>query len=158
VNSLIKSQLLMAIAASTIMSSGMAAAADAIDVRNVADPARHPYQQTASLNCATSAGGCAVVFPAITTARTVVLHASCAMELVDSNLIAYVSLSDSTLQIPSYLPITRYDDVVGGESFYTISGDPYAFFETGQQPTIDVATRGPSNGTSITCTLAGYYL
>ena len=80
------------------------------------------------------------------------------MEFVDSNLIAYVSLSDSTLKFPSYLPVTRYDAVESGESFYTISGDPYAFFETGQQPTIDVATRGPSNATYITCTLAGYYL
>ena len=98
----------IAVVAIAIMTSGMAVAADAIEVKKVADPVRHPYQQTASFDCGTSPNGYLVVFPAITTARTVVLHASCAMSLSDSNIIAYVSLSDSTLQIPSYLPVTRY--------------------------------------------------
>ena len=75
------------------------------------------------------------------------------------DIIGQVFLSDSTLQIQSYLPVTKYADVAaGGESYYAISGDPYAFFETGQQPTIEVFVLGPENDKDISCTLAGYYL
>jgi hypothetical protein len=82
-----KHQLLTAMMAIAIMASGVASAADAIDIKNVADPVRHPYQQTASQDCATG-GTCLLVFPAITTGRTLVLHASCQMTIVDSNFVA----------------------------------------------------------------------
>jgi hypothetical protein len=93
-----KDQSLIALFASTILTSGMAVAADAIDVRNVADPVRHPYQQTAVGNCVTpNPNGCLVVFPAITTARTLVLHASCSTSLTDPAIVTEVFLSDSPL-------------------------------------------------------------
>jgi hypothetical protein len=156
-----KTQTLFALVASAILTSGMAVAADAIDVKNVADPGRHPYQQTASLQCSSSPTPCLLVFPAITTARTVVLHASCYIGHVTSQIISFVSLSDSTLQIPSYLPITQAPDSSGGssgESFNTAVGDPYAFFETGQQPTINVSVLGPQSAVGVQCTLSGYYI
>ena len=155
----IKSQSLIALAATAVMTSGMAAAGDAIDVKNVADPVRHPYQQTASVNCGGPSSVCLVTFPAITTARTLVRHVSCAFSLVKDDIVGEVFLSDSTLQIRSFLPITTYADAVGGgENFYAISGDPYAFFETGQTPTIEFLVLGPSNDLAFSCTLAGYYL
>ena len=143
--------------ASAILMSGVAAAADAIDVRNVADPGRHPYQQTAFLQCGSSPQPCLLAFPAITTARTVILHASGWVVAVDSQFIWYVSLSDSTLQIPSYFPINKNADI-DGESFYTAVSDPYAFFETGQQPTIQVVIVGPPSAVGVNCTLTGYYI
>jgi hypothetical protein len=158
VNMSYKNQSLMAsVVASAILMSGVASASDVIDVKNVADPGRHPYQQTAAFNCLPQS--CSLVFPAITTARTVILHASCAIQLVTYQIIASVSLSDSTLQIPSFLPITKYaDDSVGGESFYVAVSDPYAFFETGEKPTISVDARGGQSAVFVNCTLTGYYM
>ena len=48
----IKIRWLIALLAGAMLTSGVATAADAIDVKNVADPVRHPYQQTASVQCA----------------------------------------------------------------------------------------------------------
>jgi hypothetical protein len=161
VNFSIKIHSLIALLASAILTSSMAVAADAIDVKNVADPGRHPYQQTQFLQCGSSPQPCLLVFPAIITARTVILHASCYIEHVTSQIIASVSLSDSTLQIPSYLPITQVPDSSGGsggESFNTAVSDPYAFFETGQQPTINVLVLGPPSAVGVQCTLTGYYI
>lgn len=146
------------VVASAIMMSSVARS-DAIDVKNVADPVRHPYQQTSDGSCSSSPALCLLVFPAITTPRTVVLHASCSISLVDSQKITFVSVTDSTQQIvpPSYLPITlNFDE--GGEQHYTASGDPYAFFETGQQPAIQVFAVGPPSAVGVSCTIAGYYL
>ncbi len=149
--------LIAGVVASAIMMSSVARA-DAIDVKNVADPVRHPYQQTASLNCSSSPALCLAVFPAITTPRTVVLHASCSISLVDSQKIAFVSVTDSTQIVPpSYLPITLNFDG-GGEQYYTASGDAYSFFETGQQPAIQVFALGPPSAVGVSCTIAGYYL
>jgi hypothetical protein len=157
VNLSIKTLTLIAgLVASAIMMSSVARA-DAIDVKNVADPVRHPYQQTSSIQCQPSPQSCLVVFPAITTARTVVLHASCFISAVDSQAIWFVSMTDSTLQIPSYLPINKNADI-DRESFYSAVSDPYAFFETGQQPTIQVFVVGPPSAVGVSCTVAGYYL
>ena len=161
VNLSIKTLTLIAgVLASPIMISSVARAADAIDVKNVADPVRHPYQQTAFVDggCPSSPELCLVVFPAITTPRTVVLHASCSITLVDSQKIDFVSVTDSTQQVPpSYLPITlNFDE--SGEQHYTASGDPYAFFETGQQPAIRVLAVGPPSAVGVSCTIEGYYL
>jgi hypothetical protein len=155
VNFSIKIHSLIALLASAILTSGVAAAADAIDVKNVADPVRHPYQQTAFVSCIPDA--CLATFPAITTARTVVLHASCFIGTVNSQVVASVSLSDSTHQVASFLPFTQSGGGTG-EINYTAIADPYAFFETGQQPTIAVDVRGPPSDVGITCTLTGYYL
>jgi hypothetical protein len=152
-----KTHTLIALVATAILTSGMAAAGDAIDVKNVADPGRHPYQQTASLQCSSSPQACLAIFPAITTARTVVLHASCWISAVDSQFLWFVSLTDSTLQTPSYLPINKNADI-DGESFYTAVSDPYAYFETGQQPTIQVFIVGAPSAVAVSCTLTGYYI
>jgi hypothetical protein len=157
VNVTSKNAFLTSVVATAIMASAVATAADAIDVKNVADPVRHPYQQTANFNCGPQPIGCLLAFPAITTARTVVLHASCNISLVDSQIIVSVYLSDSTLQIPSYLPITKFSDS-GSESSYAAVSDPYAFFETGQQPTVNVSVAGPPSAVFVGCTLTGYYL
>jgi hypothetical protein len=152
-----KTHTLIALVASAILTSRMAAAGDAIDVKNVADPGRHPYQQTATLQCSSSPQQCLMIFPAITTTRTVILHASCWISAVDSQFIFFVSVTDSTLQIPSYLPITKNADA-GGGSLYTAAGDPYAFFETGQQPAVQVFATGPPSAIGVNCTLTGYYI
>ena len=158
VNLSIRKRLSIAgLVASAFLMSGVAAAADAIDVRNVADPGRHLYQQTVSLQCSSSPQPCLLGFPAITTARTVILHASCWLVAVDSQAFWYVSLSDSSLQIPSYLPINKNADI-DGESFYTAVSDPYASFETGQQPTIQVIIVGDPSAVGVNCTLTGYYM
>jgi hypothetical protein len=132
-------------------------AAEALDVKNVADPVRHPYQQTATGNCVTpNPNGCLVVFPAITAGRTLVLHASCSTALTDPAFVPEVFLSDSTFKIQSYMPVSKLADF-DGDSYFVVSADPYTFFETGQVPTIFFDVRG-NNNTNIFCTLAGYYL
>jgi hypothetical protein len=154
---MVNRHLVASLAAIAVLISGLATASDAIDVKNVADPGRHPYQQTVSAQCSSSPQPCLLVFPAITTARTVVLHASCWLVAVDSQFIWFVSLTDSKLQIPSYLPINKNADT-DGESFYTAVSDPYAFFETGQQPTIQAFIVGDPSAVGVNCTLTGYYI
>jgi hypothetical protein len=151
----VKKQSLIALLG--IMTSGMVLAADAIDVKNVADPVRHPYQQTALANCVTpNPNGCVVVFPAITTSRTLVLHASCYTVLSDPVIVTEVYLSDITFKVKSYMSFTKIADA-DDDSYVVVSGDPYMFFETGQQPMIYFDAHG-NNNTNVECTLGGYYL
>jgi hypothetical protein len=58
-----------------------------------------------------------VVFPAITTARTFVVHASCQTALTDPASITLVQLSDSRFKGRSFMPITEYADLEG-DSYY----------------------------------------
>jgi hypothetical protein len=133
-------------------------AADPLPVQEVSEPTKHPYQSTTFSEC-DNLGACNVVFPAITTARTVVLNASCGFRLQDSAYLTTVLLTDNDARdITSYLPIQKIGDQ-NSVSVFIVSGPTYHFFEKGQQPDILLDVSGAYSGPGpVQCTVAGYYL
>jgi len=66
----------------------------AVEVQNVSDPTKHPYEQTASNFACSFAGDCSIAFPAITTERTLILRASCFFVLATGASVVKASLTD----------------------------------------------------------------
>ena len=121
-------------------------------VVNVNDPTLHPYQVTALTSC-TVAGNCALVFPAITTTRTLILRASCFVSLPTSTTIASANVPNNlTINL---LPIFMYSSF-NGVARVGINSDTYLFYTKGQQPRVDVFADTAPVG-SLRCTLTGYH-
>lgn len=123
-------------------------------VKNDADPTNHPYMQFAVAGDCTDAGDCAIVFPAITTSRTLVLHTSCMFSLATPGL-GYVTLGEQSTNPKNFLQAIAYG-TTGGYTQYGINADTYLFYTDGQMPRIDVySTNAPVTG--LVCTISGYY-
>ncbi|MGC2170689.1 MAG: hypothetical protein WA555_12910 [Candidatus Sulfotelmatobacter sp.] len=127
-------------------------------VQNVSDPTNHPYQEFASTSC-TGLGLCAVQFPAITTDRTLILHASCSFELPTGTSTAG-SIGGAYLVHPNSNPYNALQAFVytnsGGVTNFGINSETYLFFTKGQIPEIDVfGNNAPV--VDLSCTLSGYY-
>lgn len=139
-----------------ILSASIASLAGATESENVTDPITHPYQQSAYTSCASFAGGdCAIVFPAITTGRTLLLRASCTFSLAPGGKVEWTSVSQQGGSVSNALQIITYA-TVDGVTTYGINAETYLFYDTGQQPRIDVYTSGGAVQT-LNCTLTGYY-
>ena len=128
-------------------------------IENEQEPTRHPYQVFAQATCGFP-GVCGVEFPTITTARTLVTHASCGFTLPTGGYVAYAFLNKGP-EVPisnipgNYLPpfvFSTYDGVIN----IGINAETYLFFETGDVPAISVVTANTAPST-IFCTLTGYY-
>jgi hypothetical protein len=123
-------------------------------VQNVDDPTLHAYQEYASASCG-GIGDCAVLFPAITTGRTLVQHASCDFGLSSGGILAVAYLDIQGLNPRNTLPLFAFGTADGTKT-YGINADTFLFYTKGQQPRVDVIS---SSGTvsSLECTLSGYY-
>jgi hypothetical protein len=129
------------------------------EVANEQEPTRHPYQVFSSASC-TLAGVCAVEFPAITTGRTLVMHASCRFSMSTAGYVSYAFLNVGPAEpienVPSNnLPLFSFSSKSGSTS-YGINTATYFFFETGETPAIAIETADAAAGT-VFCTLNGYY-
>jgi hypothetical protein len=129
------------------------------EVENEQEPTRHPYQVFSSASC-TLPGVCAVEFPAITTGRTLVTHASCRFSMSSTGSISYAFLNTGPAEpigdVPfNNLPLFSFSSKSGTTS-YGINSTTYFFFETGQTPAIAIETADAAVGT-VLCTLNGYY-
>jgi len=144
----------LSVIVSAVLLASTASATSPTQVVNVNDPTLHPYQEYASTSC-TEAGDCAILFPAITTGRTLVQHASCDITLPTSSsvTIAYLVIQ---LQNPrNVLPVFTIS-ALGGTSLLGMNADTFLFFTKGQQPRIDVYTTG-GGVALLECTVSGYY-
>ncbi|MGA8152067.1 MAG: hypothetical protein WB952_14030 [Terriglobales bacterium] len=131
-----------------------ASASTSTQVRNIADPVHHPYQQFAIANC-TIQGDCAIVFPAMSGTRTLILHASCNFALATGNSISYAMLGIQNANPRNSLQVFA-NGSSSGFTAYGINSDTYLFYEKGDQPRIDVfGLGGPVQ--NLTCTVSGYY-
>jgi hypothetical protein len=124
-------------------------------VVNVDDPTRHPYQEFADTSC-TGPGDCFLPFPAITTGRTVIQHASCLFNLTAGVAVLSASLSGPDSNARNFLPVFVYGNS-GGVAYQGINADTYLFYTVGQQPRIDVFSNTGGAVTNLQCNLTGYY-
>jgi hypothetical protein len=137
-----------------ILWASTASATTPTQVRNVADPTHHPYEEFANVSC-TSNGVCEIVFPALTTTSTVILHASCGFSLATGGFPLYASLGEKTSNPRNYLQTFAYGND-GNITNFGINADTYLFYTKGQQPTIIVFGDG-ATVQSLLCTVSGYY-
>jgi len=140
--------------------AAQAARAQVTEVTNEQEPTRHPYQAYSSSNC-TYPGVCAVEFPAITTGRTLVTHASCGFSLATTyGYVGYAVLNAGPVEPIGGVPFNNLQlftfSSKDGVTNYGINTPTYLFFETGQTPTIALGTSGAAAG-NVVCTLTGYY-
>jgi hypothetical protein len=129
------------------------------EVTNEQEPTRHPYQVYSSASC-TLPGVCAVEFPAITTGRTLVTHASCRFSMSNAGYISYAMLNVGPVEPISNIPFNNLPlfsfSSKSGTTSYGINATTYFFFETGEAPGIAIVTGDAAAGT-VFCTLDGYY-
>ena len=133
--------------------------AAATEVENITDPTWHPYQVYASTNCA-SAGACTVEFPAITTTRTLVTHASCRFSMSTAyGYVNYAELNHGPVEplanAFNNLPLFTFSSKDSVAS-YGINTETYLFFDNGTVPAIVIYT-SDANAGGVSCTLTGYY-
>jgi hypothetical protein len=129
------------------------------EVENEQEPTRHPYQVFSSASC-TLPGVCAVEFPAITTGRTLVTHASCRFNMSTAGYVSYAFLNVGPVEpignVPfNNLPLFSFSSK-GGSTSYGINATTYFFLETGETPAIAIETADAAAG-AVLCTLNGYY-
>jgi hypothetical protein len=129
------------------------------EVENEQEPTNHPYQVYSSASC-TLAGVCAVEFPAISTGRTLVTHASCRFSMSTTGYVSNAFLNAGPTEpidnVPfNNLPLFSFSSK-GGTTNYGINTATYFFFEKGDTPAIAIVTGDAPAGT-VFCTLNGYY-
>jgi predicted lipoprotein with Yx(FWY)xxD motif len=112
-----------------------------------------PYQQFSSTGCS-SAGDCAIIFPAVT-AKTLILHASCTWSLPNR---AGVLTDFATLGTPDFtarqsIPFFANANTQG-TVLYVFNAETFLFVDSGHQPRIDVFSEGAAVG-DLLCTISG---
>jgi hypothetical protein len=133
--------------------------AAATEVSDITDATWHPYQVYATANCPYG-GTCEVEFPAITTTRTLVTHASCRFSMSTTyGYVVYAELNTGPVEPISgafnNLPLFSFSSKEGVTNF-GINAETYLFFENGSVPAIVIETSGANAGGAV-CTLTGYY-
>jgi hypothetical protein len=138
------------LALATMLSASAASAADPIPAGLTA-----PYQQYgAAPSC--SAGGCAIVFPAVTT-ETLISQVTCYFYLTNTAPAYLAELANDAPGIDivnNYLPPIE-TGTYNGDSTYAINAQTQLFLSSGQQPSVTVLN---SSGTipQFDCSLSGY--
>jgi hypothetical protein len=131
--------------------STTAGATTPTQVQNVADPTNHPYEQFATTAC-TLQGDCSILFPAITTGRTLILRTSCAFSLAVGGSLVEAQLGEQNSNPRNMLQVFTF----GGSTNFAINSDTYLFYVKGQQPRIDLISTG-APVQELSCTLSGYH-
>jgi hypothetical protein len=139
-------RILASVALVTLVGSTANAATS--DVQNV-------YQQFDVAICSDQ-GDCTIVFPQITTAQTLILHASCSFSLAPGGSITSATLGTQNTKANNQLSAAAIGTSLNGLTTYGINAQTYLFVSTGDRPKIDVDGSG-SAVQDLACTVSGHY-
>jgi hypothetical protein len=135
------------------VSTAIAASSPPVDVENVLDPTRHPYQQYGTANCP-AAGNCSITLPAITAEIVLITHVSCDFTLATGGSFVVASLGSKNANPAFFFSASHTAD--GTVTEYIINAGTYLFVSQTDLPIIDVVSIGtPVQG--LVCTATGYY-